>query len=110
MIPYEELVHALQEWRARQGLGAAPAPRVGRASGQVAAAAPTPYAPPPPQPGRSSGAFAAAPAAAAAVLSSRPPVDDFENGEGTEIRDGGMEDEIDVDAEAVDVLDEQIDE
>ena len=105
MIPYDELVAALQEWRAQKGLGVATA-RATRTSGQVAAA-PPPYAPPPPQPGRGSGSFAAAPAA---VVISRPVMDDYENADGTEIRDGALEDEIDVDAEAVDVIDEQLDE
>ncbi len=121
MIPYDELVAALQEWRAQKGLGVATA-RATRTSGQVAAA-PPPYAPPPPQPGRGSGSPPAAPppprrgrgggwlaAPPAAVVISRPVMDDYENADGTEIRDGALEDEIDVDAEAVDVIDEQLDE
>ena len=106
MIPYEELVHALEDWRARQGLGA-PSTRAMRQSAPVAAqAAPAPYVPPPPQPpSRASGAYAAAPAAV--INSARPVLDDYEGEAGTEIR-SGLEDEIDVDAEAVDVIDEQI--
>jgi hypothetical protein len=101
MIPYEELVHALEDWRARQGLGA-PSTRAARRSAPVAAQAapyiPAPVVPPPQPPKRQSAATAAA----------RPALDDYEGQEGTEIREGGMEDEIDVDAEAVDVIDEQL--
>ena len=103
MIPYEELVHALEDWRSRQGLGA-PSTRVSRQSAPFAAQ-PAPYVPPPPQPNRGSGSYAAA--AAAAPVAARPPLDDFEGDAGTEIR-SGLEDEIDVDAEAVDVIDEQL--
>jgi hypothetical protein len=103
MIPYEELVHALEDWRARQGLGA-PSTRAARQSAPVAAQ-PAPYVPPPPQPNRGTGSYAAAPAAVA--QSARPVLDDYEGEAGTEIR-SGLEDEIDVDAEAVDVIDEQI--
>jgi hypothetical protein len=99
MIPYEELVHALEAWRARQGLGA-PSTRAARQSAPVAAQA-APHVPPPPQPGRGTGSYAAAGQIA------RPPLDDFEADAGTEIR-SGLEDEIDVDAEAVDVIDEQL--
>ena len=113
MIPYEELVHALADWRARQGLGpaptrsarvsattpavAAPPARTGYTTGSAAA-----IGAPPPRSGYTTGAAAAiAPAAAGA--------DDFDGG-GTEIREDSLADEIDVDAEAVDVLEEQFDE
>jgi hypothetical protein len=101
MIPYDELVHALEDWRSRQGLGA-PSTRVSQKAAPVAAQ-PAPYVPPPPQPNRGSGSYAAA----AAPVAARPPLDDFEGDAGTEIR-SGMDDEIDVDAEAVDVIDEQL--
>ncbi len=110
MIPYDELVSALSQWRERQGLGVSPT-RTARRSGQVAA---------PPAP-----VFAAAPALAyAAVLPAAPvlpedevfasdeqQLDDYDDGgEGTEIRDDPATDtgEIDIDSEAVDVIDEQI--
>ena len=58
MIPYEELVYALQNWRARQGLAATVEP--GPGSGPARTAPPAP-----PRPGSSSGsgAFAAPPLA-----------------------------------------------
>jgi hypothetical protein len=108
MIPYDELVSALAEWRARQGLGGGSVAAPVRATRSApVAAAPVPAAPvfaapaAPVLPGRQSAPYAAAAAASASVL------DDFEEGgEGTEIRDG-LGDEIDVDAEAVDVIEEE---
>jgi len=118
MIPYDELVAVLQDWRGRKGLGVA-ATRSARVSAQSAAVqAPVPaytsapaFVPAPPvmPPVRTSAAFAAAPLPAIAAF------DDFEGG-GTEIREDIESDhvqgegtgEIDIDAEAVDVLDEQV--
>jgi hypothetical protein len=107
MIPYEELVSALTEWRAQKGLSTTAVRGSARA---ISAVQPIPAAPVLP--------YAAAPAALAAaeivdvaeINSFAPEFDagDFVESEGTELRDPtGGGGEIDVDADGLDVLDEQ---
>jgi hypothetical protein len=110
MIPYEELVHALAEWRAKNGLTNGPSARNLRRSAPVAAQAGTASivnAPP---------VFAQASTlesggedmTADHIAAPAPEQDggDYEAGEGTEIRDEGTG-EIDVDADGLDVIEEQ---